>query len=222
MRRVILNFHGLGTPKRDLETGEAAYWVHPDMFRAALDLAEQHKARTETHFTFDDSNASDLEIAAPMLSETGRLATFFVLSERIDQPGSLSTANIRALQAAGHRIGSHGARHVDWKALDSAAQIREYDTARMAIADVTGQPVTEAAIPFGRYNRSVLQALGARGYTRIYSSDGGAWTRDTAPIPRTSPRAEMRAADIEAILLGREPALKSIRRRLSRAVKRRL
>lgn len=220
LRRVILNFHGLGTPARHLEPGEAPYWVTPEVFAGTLALASRHKARIETHITFDDGNASDLEIAAPLLAEQGLTAQFFVLSSRIGQPGSLSAEDIRALQAAGHGIGTHGADHVDWKALDDAGRAAEMDRAREVIADVTGAPVDAAAIPFGRYDAGVLRALKARGYARIYSSDGGAWRNDRAPIPRTSPRADMTLDDIEAVMLGREPMLKGLRRGLARAVKR--
>lgn len=218
--RVILNFHGLGTPARELEEGEAAYWVTPEIFGGTLALAEQHKARVETYITFDDGNLSDLEIAAPLLEARGMTAQFFVLSDRIGQPGSLAPDHIRTLHAAGHGIGSHGAAHVDWKTLDDAGRTAEMDTARAAIAEVTGTPVEAAAIPFGRYDAGVLRALRARGYARVYSSDGGAWMNDRAPIPRTSPRADMTLEDIEAVMLGREPALKGLRRRVARAVKR--
>jgi peptidoglycan/xylan/chitin deacetylase (PgdA/CDA1 family) len=221
MRRVILNFHGLGTPGRALEPGEAVYWVSEDFFAGTLDLAARLMPRVETHFTFDDGNLSDLGIAAPLLARHGRQAQFFVLSDRIGQAGSLGPQHIRALQEAGHLIGNHGATHVDWKRLDEAGRAREMDTARTAIVAVTGRPVTTAAIPFGRYDAGVLRALEARGYDRVYSSDGGAWRSDRAPIPRSSPRADMSLADIEAILLGRESQARRLRRRLTRAVKRR-
>ncbi len=220
MRRVILNFHGLGRPARDLEDGEAAYWVTPEIFAGTLALAARLKPRVETHITFDDGNLSDLDIAAPLLEARGLRAQFFVLSDRIGRPGSLGPDHIAALQAAGHGIGSHGAAHVDWKALDDDGRRREMDAARAAIAAVTGTPVTSVAIPFGRYDATVLRALKARGYGRIYSSDGGAWTNDRAPIPRTSPRAEMTLGDIEAVLLGQESPWKGLRRRAARALKR--
>lgn len=221
MRHVILNFHGLGTPVRTLEKGEAAYWVSEDTFAHTLALADSLSPDIETHFTFDDGNLSDFEIAAPLLAAQGRTAQFFVLSDRIGQPGSLSVSAIRSLQEAGHSIGSHGAAHVDWKTLDAAGQAREMDAARAIIAEITGTPVTAAAIPFGRYDKGVLTALRTRGYTHVYSSDGGAWRNDHAPIPRTSPRSDMTLADIEAVLVGREGLAKRARRHLARAVKRR-
>lgn len=220
MRRVIFNFHGLGTPARSLEAGEAAYWVAPDILAGTLDLAERLKTKVDTHFTFDDGNLSDLEIAAPLMAQYGRTATIFVLSARIGLPGSLSAADIQALHKAGHCIGSHGANHVDWRMLDRDGQVREFDTARAKISRVLGTEVTQIAIPFGRYDRSVLQALKGRGYSHIYSSDGGAWYNDCAPIPRTSPRSDMTLKSIEAMMLGDESLVKCLRRRVVRSIKR--
>ncbi|MEO0369813.1 MAG: polysaccharide deacetylase family protein [Pseudomonadota bacterium] len=222
MRRVILNFHGLGQPTRALEPGEALYWVPADLFAQTLDLARSLKGKVETHITFDDGNASDLTLAAPLLAEHAMHAQFFVLSDRIGEAGSLSATDMHELQKAGHSIGTHGASHVDWKALDAAGQTREFDHARTAIAGVTGQPVTAAAIPFGRYNGAVLRALKSRGYTHVYSSDGGAWRSDRAPIPRTSPRSDMTIEDIENVMLGREPVLRPLRRRVVGMIKRHL
>lgn len=220
MRRVILNFHGLGTPARDLEPGEAAYWVAPEVFEATLELADRLADRVQTHITFDDGNASDIEIAAPALARHGRVAEFFVLADRIGQPGSLSAADLGALIGAGHRIGSHGAAHVDWRALDDAGFDRELVAARAEIASAAGAPVDAAAIPFGRYSGRVLRALKRAGFTRVYSSDGGPWRSDRAPVARTSPTGAMTLADIERVLLGPEPLSRSLRRAAARQVKR--
>jgi len=222
MRQVILNFHGLGTPERALETGEVDYWVSPDLFAQILDLAGHLKTEVVTSFTFDDGNLSDLTIGAEGLAGYGIKAQFFILSTRIDQPGSLGRTDIQELQKMGHMIGTHGADHVDWKALGAAGMVRELDESRQIITEITGQPVTAAAIPFGSYNGAVVRALKSRGYNHIYSSDGGAWHRGNCPIPRTSPKGCMTVADIESILLGRESTKRKLRRSLAMAIKRRI
>lgn len=220
MRRVILNFHGIGTPQRTLEPDEDRYWVTPEVFTGTLELADRHADRVETILTFDDGNRSDLEIAAPLLARHGRRATFFVLAARIDTGGSLSGEDMRELVAQGHAIGTHGADHVDWRALDAAGETREWETARDAIARAAGTPVDAAAIPFGRYRAGVLKGLKQRGYREIYSSDGGAWRPGDLPIPRTSPRADMTLDDIENVILGREPLKAQVRRRMAMSAKR--
>jgi hypothetical protein len=51
--------------------------------------------------------------------------------------------------------------------------------ARRRIEDETGVPVTEAAIPFGAFDRDVLRHLKAAGYSRVYTSTMG-MSRDSA------------------------------------------
>lgn len=220
MRRVYLIFHGLGEPGRTLEAGEAPYWLSRSVFEDILALAHELRDRVETRFTFDDGNLSDLTIGAEGLNRIGAKAAFFVLSDRIGEDGSLAASDIRHLQDMGHLIGLHGASHRDWTKLDPHGQRAEMDVAREKIQDITGQPVTQAAIPFGRYNRAVLSALQSRGYSQIYSSDGGAANAARAPIPRTSPRSDMPLDDIENVLLGREGAVRPLRRILGRTMKR--
>lgn len=221
MRQVILNFHGIGQPARPLEPGEARYWVSEDLFEETLRIAKRHEDRARVDITFDDGNLSDIAIGLPVLARHDRLATFFVLADRIGQPGSLGQEDMRALIAAGHRIGTHGAAHVDWRAIDSGGLEHELGRGtRDKIATAAGQPVREAAIPFGRYNARVLRALSRHGYERVYSSDGGAWRRGQWLIARTSPRAEMTPRDIEGIILGHEPVARRLRRVVARGVKR--
>jgi peptidoglycan/xylan/chitin deacetylase (PgdA/CDA1 family) len=220
MRHVILNFHGIGTDPREREPGEARYWLSPDEFGLCLERVIAHAGEVRCTLTFDDGNASDLTIGAEMLARHGLTARVFPLTDRIGTPGNLSADDIRALQAMGHHIGSHGAAHVDWTGLDDAGQIREFDEARAILAEILGAPVTEAAIPFGRYDRRSLSALRRRGYARIYSSDGGPVRSGRLPLPRTSLRAGVTAEEIDALLTGREPAGRRLRRGLGRLRKR--
>jgi peptidoglycan/xylan/chitin deacetylase (PgdA/CDA1 family) len=219
MRKVILNFHGIGPVQaRALDTGEAPYWVTPDIFAQTVALAQS--LPIDVDYTFDDGNQSDLTIAAPILADHDIAATFFVLADRIDQPGSLSTADLRNLVASGHEIGTHGDAHVNWKTANLNHELGS-DT-RQKIADAAGQPITKAAIPFGAYNGRVIRALRKNDYTQCYSSDGGAYKTGQYPIPRTSIRADMTMDDITNILQGREPLKTRLRRDLAAHVKKRL
>lgn len=219
-RRVILNFHGIGAPRRELEPGEDRYWISQAFYAEVLDLCHRLRDQVSVSFTFDDGNLSDLTIGAEEMRPYGVTAQIFVLAGRLDAPGALSRADIETLVGMGHQIGLHGADHVDWRRLDAAGQTREYDTARAEIAAAAGQPVTAAAIPFGAYDRSVLTALRQRGFERVYSSDGGAWRDGQFPLPRTSLRNDMTLSDVEDALLGREPSSRRIRRRLAMTKKR--
>jgi len=218
---IILNLHGLGDPAaapRALEPGEAAYWVPASLLEeAAARAADAPPGRIA--FTFDDGNISDLSIGAPILSARGLTARIFPLAGRLGRPGSLGAVELRELLAMGFSIGSHGHGHVDWRGLDEAGRARELAQAREAIAEAAGAPVSEAAIPFGLYDRRVLAALRAGGWGRVFTSDGGeagaGWI-----APRTSLRAGMTGADLDRLIVGRESPLRRLRRRAAMLKKR--
>jgi peptidoglycan/xylan/chitin deacetylase (PgdA/CDA1 family) len=169
-RSINLTFHGVGEPSRALEPGEADFWVSTDRFEALLDVA---CTREDVRITFDDGNGSDLEHALPALLARGLGATFFVVAGRLGSPGFLTEDDVRELARAGMSIGSHGMSHRPWHNLDDATQHEEIVQAKAILERVLAAPVTDAACPFGLYDRRALQALRRAGYRRVYTSDGG-------------------------------------------------
>ncbi|WP_106816282.1 polysaccharide deacetylase family protein [Microbacterium timonense] len=167
---MIVNvcFHGIGVSRREREPGEARYWMAQDVFLRVLDEAAD---RPHVRLSFDDGNRSDVDIALPALRERGLTATFFALAGRLDDPASLSPADLAELRSAGMSIGSHGWEHVPWRGLSDTAARREFVDARRALAQASGATITEAAFPLGRYDRSTLRRLKSAGYRTVYSSD---------------------------------------------------
>ncbi len=218
----IVNFHGIGNPRRELEPGEERYWISRDRFRAMLDRIASHPEAGRIRITFDDGNASDAEIALPELQARGLGASFFVLARRLGQRGSLSGADIQALVREGMEVGSHGIDHVDWSSLPRDELKRQVADSRSMIGEVTGQPVDAAAIPFGRYNAAVLGELRSAGYRRAYSSDGGGASGREFPQPRTSVVSDMPDQRFEEILAGRATVPARLRRWAGRAIKSRI
>lgn len=176
-RRIGLCFHGIGPRRRELESEEEGYWVSRDQFLAILDEVTDWAS---VDISFDDGNASDVEIALPALQDRGLSGTFYVLVGRLDQPGSLHAEDLRTLTAAGMEVGTHGWNHVPWTGLASSTFRQEVTQARSWLADVTGRPVRKAALPLGRYDRRVLTGLREEAYERVSTSDralarSGAW-----------------------------------------------
>ena len=134
---IILNLHGIGEPRRDLEPGEAPYWISEERFREIVDLARSLSGEARCRFTIDDGNLSDAAIAGPYLAEKGFAAEIFVLTGRIGTPGSLDGAALADLAEMGHAIGSHGRDHRDWRRLDAPGRDAEIPGARAALQDVT-------------------------------------------------------------------------------------
>jgi peptidoglycan/xylan/chitin deacetylase (PgdA/CDA1 family) len=209
---IGLIFHGIGTPGRNLEPGEAPYWISTDRFERILDQVMALPDPGRIRLSFDDGNASDHDIALPRLLARGLRADFFVLSGRIGQPGSLSADQIRALQTAGMTIGSHGIAHRDWRRLDSSALAAELAVSRKVLEALLAHRVTTAGIPFGGYDARVLRALRQAGYGVAYSSDRGLMRTDAFLRPRTSVWAEMDNLELAMILADRKSIVQRIRR----------
>lgn len=182
---INICFHGIGTPARELEPGEAPYWVATDEFHRMLDELATWPA---VRISFDDGNASDAEIALPALLERGLAADFFVLAGRFDRPGSLSSDGVRELHKRGMRIGTHGMHHRPWRGMDAATEREELVTAREQIAALS-EPVDEAACPLGRYDRTLLASMRRLGYRRIFTSDRRPARRSAWLQPRFSVRS---------------------------------
>jgi peptidoglycan/xylan/chitin deacetylase (PgdA/CDA1 family) len=169
-RLVNITFHGVGPQDGVLASGEATVWVTRSRFETVLD---QLVERDDVRITFDDGNASDLELALPALRERGLTATFFVVAGRLGTPGYLDAGGLRELVAAGMRVGNHGMRHRSWRRLGAGELHEELVVARRMIEEAAGRQVTEAACPFGAYDRRVLRALRRSGYRHVFTSDEG-------------------------------------------------
>jgi peptidoglycan/xylan/chitin deacetylase (PgdA/CDA1 family) len=172
---LILCLHGLGEPTAAIPDDERPYWMSETLF---ADLAARapgwSKARgVDLLFTFDDGNRSDLTLAAPILARSGLTAAFFPCTGRIGREGYLDEADLRELVSMGFDVGSHGVDHLRWATLGGDGLRHEVVDSRRRLEDALGRPVTEAAIPFGSYNRTVLSGLRAAGYRTAYTSDRG-------------------------------------------------
>jgi peptidoglycan/xylan/chitin deacetylase (PgdA/CDA1 family) len=71
------------------------------------------------------------------------------------------------------QIGCHGMRHRPWRGLDQRTLHEELVDAKTVLEHIVGRPVTDAACPFGRYDRRVVRTLRGCGYQRMYTSDRG-------------------------------------------------
>lgn len=196
-RAVILNFHGIGDPGREMEPGEERFWVCADRFHDILQAALAHPRPVA--FTFDDGNASDVRVGLPALIDADARAHFFIITDRIGTAGSLSADEIARLASHGMHIGTHGATHLPWTELAQRGDLREeLDASTRRLSDIVGAPISHAAFPRGMYNRAVLTELRARGFSRAYSVDEGssrpaAWLQTRYSVIHTDTAESIRA-----------------------------
>lgn len=193
---INLTFHGVGELSRPFERGEDRFWLELDSLESALDSVVD---RPGVRITFDDGNVSDVMHALPALRRRGLGATFFVVAGRLGAPGFLDESGVRTLVDAGMGIGCHGMHHRPWRRLDDAALREELVVARTILEEIVERPVTEAACPFGSYDRRVLRFLRQEAYEHVYTSDGGLTRRDAWLQPRSSLERGDRASRVEQI-----------------------
>lgn len=195
MPHFILNFHGIGHPPPSVGADERHYWVPEGQFDACLDIVCQ--ARSPIGITFDDGNESDYAVAFPRLKSRSIPALFFVLTDRIGKPGSLSAEQLAEIASApGYAVGSHGKAHKAWTSLSDADLEREARGSRETLEGLLDKKIDQAGLPFGRYDRRTLRALAQAGYREVYSSDGGPRLSSLWPTPRMSVRQDTDIATI--------------------------
>jgi peptidoglycan/xylan/chitin deacetylase (PgdA/CDA1 family) len=217
--KAVINicFHGIGSPQRSLERDEDRYWISKDLYsRVLMEVAE----REDVAISFDDSNASDVEIGLDGLLQHKLTATFFVLAGRLGHDGSLRARDLEDLRQQGMRIGTHGMDHVPWRSLTPAQQHRELVEARQEISDAAGATVIEAALPHGRYDRRILSALRCVGYQHVFSSDRRRTDRDAWLQPRFSIHADDTIESIRSRILAPASCIHELKTRSVGVIKR--
>jgi peptidoglycan/xylan/chitin deacetylase (PgdA/CDA1 family) len=151
--------------------------------------------------TFDDGHLSNYEYALPILESRGVVAHFFLTVGWMGQrAGYMDWAQVRALYAAGQRVGAHGWTHTLLTHCSAAQLERELLDARKALEDRLGSAVTSVSLPGGRYNRRVLAACRAAGYGEIFTSIPRAEVSGAELIGRVNVRAGMSVAALAALL----------------------
>jgi peptidoglycan/xylan/chitin deacetylase (PgdA/CDA1 family) len=134
----------------------------------------------------DDGYIDDMRTILPELQRWHMVATFFVITGRMTEPGFLSADQIRQLDRAGMDVGDHTAHHLDLRQLTGSQLASETGGSRRVLEGVLGHPVYYFAYPFGKYDQSVVAAVRTAGFTLAYTTEGGTTASTTAPL--TVPR----------------------------------
>ncbi|MFC6662125.1 polysaccharide deacetylase family protein [Deinococcus multiflagellatus] len=116
---MVLVFHQVGAA-----TG-ASLGISPDALRRRVETLRRLGYRFVTSseaarapagervavIQFDDGFESVYQLAFPVLRELGVPGTAYVIWSRLDQPGSLTRAQVAELRAAGWEVGTHSHSH---------------------------------------------------------------------------------------------------------------
>lgn len=199
-------------------------------FEAQLDLLAARGARPGAEpgllrladgrgvwLNFDDATA-DHAGAAARLERRGWRGVFLVPAGRLGEPGRLGPAQVAALAARGHVIGSHGLTHERFDRLGPAALDQELVRSRDLLAALGGREVAWLAPPGGLCPHGLQERAAAHGYQRVRGMQWGLAAEPPAgvlpalPVTcRTTPVALSRQLDGQGLArLGRLKALAKV------------
>ncbi len=130
----------------------------------------------------DDGYVDDITRILPALERFHMVATFFVITGRMTEPGFLSADQIRQLDRAGMDVGDHTAHHVDLRLLTPTELADETAGSRQVLQHLLGHQVYFFAYPFGAFNDTVIGAVRAAGFTMAYTTAGGITESTSAPL----------------------------------------
>jgi peptidoglycan/xylan/chitin deacetylase (PgdA/CDA1 family) len=122
--------------------------------------------------TFDDGGVSAVREIGDCLDRLHWRAHFFITTSRIGARGFLSRAQIRALRARGHAIGSHSVTHpLIMSALEERKIFAEWRDSLRELSDLLGEDVRLASVPGGYVSRRVEEAAANAGIRFLWTSE---------------------------------------------------
>ncbi len=200
IRVPILMYHHLVDPPAGANAVERDLSVSPAQFREQLAWLQRNGYQTITlqelaqHFnqgaplpekpvilSFDDGYADNYTYAFPLLREYGFQATFFVLTDFVDQRRApyLSWAQIEEMARAGMEIGSHSRDHTDLRRRSNEFLVWQLLGSKQTLDVHLGKPMQVFCYPAGKYDAGVTAMLQSAHYVAAVTVDSGSiHTRD--------------------------------------------
>lgn len=157
--------------------------VRMDAVAACLHGAGPCPARAVA-LTFDDGYMDAYTTALPILQRYGFVATFYVVSGFVGQPGYMGWAELRTLRDAGMEIGAHSITHPDLTSLGLEELRAQVGQSGAAIAAELGQPVVSFCYPGGRFSDTVVAVTREAGYTSATTTIQDGPQADPFTLPR--------------------------------------
>lgn len=172
--------------------GDSADTISPQVFKRQVEFLDKYDynvisleelvkginagtafPRNTVVLTFDDALANNYPNAYPLLKEKGFPATFFVPVNDIDNPGFLSSEQIKEMIAGGMKIGSHAmtGAYLPKKSLDE--QRWEVTESKVNLESMFDVSVTTFAYPVGGFMNETKQMLKDAGYQAAVTTNRG-------------------------------------------------
>lgn len=133
--------------------------------------------------TFDDGYANN-DAAFEALVDNGFVATWFIVANTVGKTSAwennkqaqrtmLNAEQIQGMAKAGIEIGSHTSSHARLTELSCDEYIAELTNSKHALENITRQPVTSCAYPYGLYNQAIRDSAKQVGYQQACTTHSG-------------------------------------------------
>lgn len=155
--------------------------------------------------TFDDGYMDAYTAALPLLQQYGYVATFYIISGFVGQPGYMGWPELQALRDAGMEIGAHSVSHPDLTGLgleDLRAQVAQSGA---TLAAELGVPVVSFCYPGGKFNPTVAAVARESGFTSATTTIQDGQQSDVYTLPRLRIYGDMTQQGFEWTIAAKLP-----------------
>ena len=111
------------------------------------------------------------QITTPILKKYGARATVFVITDRINRPGYLSSNQIQELSSENIEIGSHSVSHPNLTNTGDANIKKQLEESKTELEGITAKEVVSFCYPSGKYNEKVMKAVKVAGFKAAVTTD---------------------------------------------------
>jgi peptidoglycan/xylan/chitin deacetylase (PgdA/CDA1 family) len=209
VRLPILMYHYLSAPPADADIYRQDLSVSPELFAAHLDrmLADGYTTISlydlQAHLmqgaplpekpvviTFDDGYRDNYENAFPLLRARGMTATFFVVTDFIDEerPAYLTWEMVREMHAGGMSIESHGRNHASLQGRDADFLVWQALGSLETIAYELGVRPRFVSYPAGEFDQRTIDIFASADYWAGATTVQGATHSSADPFRLTRVR----------------------------------
>ena len=129
--------------------------------------------RKSVAITFDDGYEDNYTHAFFVLKKYHFPATIFVISDVINTPGFLTTAQIKEMTAQGIEIGSHTRRHVYLPEIPKDQLADEITGSKRKLETELGIRINHFCYPSGGFNEGIKEIVRQSGYVSASTTNRG-------------------------------------------------